>query len=268
MQDHYQILGIARDASPQVVRFAFEGKMKALADPAYAAPTAEKREEERRLKEAFVTLSVPAKRGPYDGKLAAFEEQLAASAGRRPPWLVPAAVVACVALAAGALWNSHSREKERVRLEEGRVAMEKENARRKAQAEDERLGELEARREEVIEATRQRAEQARIQRERTDYDRLKRTQEAQVRYSDSARQRQELNALRETQRVEERLRRAEDERRRAALVELERQKAYLRRQELEEERVRAARHDRANREAREREYQQYLEEQRRHQQQR
>ena len=118
MHDYYLLLGIARNASAQVVKFAFEGRMKALGDPAYAASPGEKREEERLLKEAFVTLSMAAKRGPYDAKLAAFEGQGGAVATSRPAWYVPAMAVACLALVAAGLWVNHSRDKERIRLGE------------------------------------------------------------------------------------------------------------------------------------------------------
>ncbi len=268
MHDFYQVLGVARDASPKLVKLAFEGKLKALADPAYGASPADRREEERLLREAFVTLSMEAKRGPYDAKLAAFEEEGAGNGFSRPGWHVPAAVATCVALAAGAYWVSDSREKERMRLEGQRLAMErqKEDERRKAQAEEARLLELQERREAVVARTRESSEQMRIQRERADYDRLRRTEEAQARYGESARERQERNALHEKQREEERLRREEEGRRRAALSELERQKDYLRRQEFEEERIRVERHERVQREARERDYQLQLEEQRRRQQ--
>ncbi len=202
MHDYYRILGVARGASPQIAKIAFEGKMKALADPAYAASPAEKREEERLLREAVVTLTVPAKRGPYDGKLAAFEAANA-EAPSRPAWLVPAALAAVVALAAGGLWVNNAREKERLRLEEERLAMEKETARRQADAEEARIREMQARREESAALVRERNEQARIQRERADYERWRRTQEAQARYNETAQERAARNAVYEKQREEE-----------------------------------------------------------------
>ena len=263
MHDYYQVLGIARDASPQVVKYAFEGKAKALADPAYAASPAEKREEERLLKEAYITLSVPAKRGAYDAKLFAFEDEAAAAGSPRPAWLVPAIAAALVALAAGGVWTNHSREKERLRLEEQRIALEKDSARRKAEDEAERIREAQARQEASSEQYRLRNEQLRMQRERADYDRWRRTEEMRARQGESMRESQERRAAMEKQREEENLRRAEEDRRRQAQREVDRQKEYLRRQEMEEERIRAARHAQAQREAQEREYRQYMEEQRR-----
>jgi curved DNA-binding protein CbpA len=268
MHDYYQVLGVARDASPPVVKYAFEGKAKALADPAYAASPEEKREEERLLREAYVTLSVPAKRSAYDAKLAAFESAPASGASSRPPWLVPAVAAAVVAVAAGGLLANHAREKERLRIEEQRIALEKEEARRKSDLEDERIRELRARQEESTEQARLRGEQLRMQRERVEYERWKRTEEMRARQGESMRESQERRAAAEKQREEESARRAEEDRRRQAQREVDRQKEYLRRQELEEERIRAARHEQAQREARELEYRQYLEEQRRRLQQR
>jgi curved DNA-binding protein CbpA len=260
VHDYYQVLGVARNASPQIMKLAFEGKLKALADPAYAATPAEKREEERLLREALVTLTVPAKRAPYDAKLEAFEAE--GPAAKRPAWLVPAALASVLALAAGGMWVNQSREKERLRLAEERLAMEKETARRSADAEDARIREAQARREEAVAVTRERSEQLRVQRERAEYERWRRTQEAQARYADSAQERQARNEIYAKQREEERLRREEEARRRQAQYEVERQKQYLRSLELEEERARAARHESAQREAREREYQRMMEEQR------
>lgn len=266
MHDYYQILGIARDASPQVVKFAFEGKMKAVADPAYAASPEEKREEERLLKEAFVTLSLPAKRGPYDEKLAAFESG-PAGADSRPAWLAPAAVVAVLAIGGSMAWVNHSREQERQRLEAERVAVQEEEARRRADREAERIREAEARREEFDARNRERNEQYQAQRERAELERWRRSVDAQARQGDYARESRERNAAYEARREEQRrrseedrLRREEEARRRQAQYEVERQKEFLRRQEQEEERVRLERHYRAQQEAQEREYRRMIEE--------
>lgn len=262
MHDFYQVLGIPRDASPQVVRFAFEGKMQAVADPAYAASAADKREEERLLKEAYVTLSVVAKRAPYDEKLAAWEAGDGGEDSPRFPWRLAAAAVAVVALAAGGYWAvEQSREKERIRLEEERATLARESARRAAKIEEARLEELYERREEAQALSRERSERRRIERERADYDRARRYEDMNVRRAEAARASQERRSVLEERREAERDRREAEAERRAALVELERQKEYLRRQELEEERLRAARHEQAQREARERAMRQYLEQQ-------
>lgn len=263
MHDFYRLLGIARDASAQVVRFAFEGKLKALADPAYTASPAEKREEERLLREALVTLTVAAKREAYDAKLAAFEEGGGANASRRRSLALPAVLAAFVAVAALAWWKERADVRERVRIEEARAAAQAERDRLAAEREAKRQEELQAlqeRREEAMALSRERNERLRVQRERADYDRQRRYEEMRVRQAESARESRERRTALEERRAEEIARRAEEESRRAALRELERQKEYLRRQELEEERVRAARHAQAQREAQEREYRRLLEE--------
>lgn len=274
VRDFYEVLGVPRDASPKLVQLAFEGKMKALADPAYAASPAEKREEERLLKEAFVTLSNPAKRGPYDEKLAAFEEQ-ASAAPSRPAWLVPAVAAALVVAIGGGILSRHLEDRERQRVEAERQARQEEEARLRAIAREEREREMTAQREAREAEMQARNEQYRTQRERADFERWRSSVDQQARYGESLRQQQDRNALYEAQRAEsqrrqaeERERREEESRRRQALSEVERQKEFLRRQEMEEERLRAERHYRAQQEAREREYRQMLEERRRQQQSR
>lgn len=124
LQDHYQVLGIAPDASAQVVRIAYEGRMKALADSGSTASADERRDEERRLKEAFVTLSLPAKRGPYDEKLRAIQAATEGSGPRRGrTWAIVA--VAGVAVAILAFAVGQWRQGERNRLEADRVAKER-----------------------------------------------------------------------------------------------------------------------------------------------
>ncbi|MBL0141195.1 MAG: hypothetical protein IPP91_03815 [Betaproteobacteria bacterium] len=268
MHDYYHVLGIGRSASAQIARLAFDGKMKALADPAYAASAEEKRAEERLLREAFVTLSVPAKRGPYDAKLAAFEDQGGAGTGSRPAWFAPAIGLGILVVAASGIWMNHSNDKERLRMEEERLAMEKENTRRKADLDAERIRDYKARQDEASETARSRNEQQRVARERVDYDRWRRTEELRAVQSEAARASLESRAKNEKLREEAQVQRTEQERVRAAQREVDRQKEYLRRQEIEEERARAARHAQAEREAREREYRQYLEEQKRRLQQR
>ncbi len=270
MHDYYQLLGVARNASPQVIKIAFEGKLKSLADPAYAAAPEVKRSEERLLRDAYVTLSVPAKRGPYDAKLAAAEEAGAESAGSRPHWLWPSlAVAALVAVIAGAYWVDYSKEQERLRIEAQKVELQRETARRKAEQDAERLKLQQARQEEAIRRSRAHEEQVWMQRDRAEWERQRRVEESRAQQNEYSRQQKERRERDEGLREEERLRRAQEDRRRQALYEVERQKEYLRQREAEEERARAARHERAQQEAREREYRRQIEErQQRLQQQR
>jgi colicin import membrane protein len=264
MPDHYEILGIPRHASERMVQLAYDGKMKALADPDYAASARERREEEERLREAFATLSHPLKRVAYDARLEAIE---AGGDDDAQGWLTRGRLaligVLLAVVAGGWIWNERLRAREREEVaradrarEEARQAVWKERAeaaeaRREAQRLEEEAG---------IAAGRQWQERTDLERERAAYEAQRRAQEAQAasadsysRYSDSA-----ARAARE--RAEQQAQLAEEERRRAAQVEVERQKAYLRGLELDEERARALRHEQALREAREKEYRRQLEE--------
>jgi hypothetical protein len=264
MPDHYEILGIPRHASDRMIQIAYDGKMKALADPDYAASARERRAEEDRLREAFATLSHPLKRVAYDAKLAALEAGGDEDSGG---WLTRGRLaligVLLAVVAGGWIWNERLRAREREEIaradrarEEARQAVWKERAeaaeaRREAQRLEEEAG---------IAAGRQWQERTDLERERAAYEAQRRAQEAQAGSAEAyARDRESLaRAVRE--RAEQQALRAEEEKRRAAEMEVERQKAYLRGLELDEERARAARHEQALREAREKEYRRQLEE--------
>jgi len=155
VHDYYQVLGIAPDASAPVVRIAFEARLKALADPASTASAAERREEERLLREAFVTLSVPAKRGPYDERLRAGEAAAAAEPPAVRGRLLAGVAAAGVAIAVFAFAVGQWRENERLRLEAARVAKEQamQDAQRaaKARLEAASAGDAKARESEMAE---------------------------------------------------------------------------------------------------------------------
>jgi len=92
MHDYYRILGIARDASPQVVKYAFEGKAKALAEPAYAASPAEKRGEEPRYRLQSVRRKAkPAKHADAPQALTQCTAPFAAERFARPGTAAPPA---------------------------------------------------------------------------------------------------------------------------------------------------------------------------------
>jgi hypothetical protein len=264
MQDHYETLGIPRHASDRMVQLAYEGKMKALADPGYAASARERRAEEQRLREAFATLSHPHRRVAYDARLAAVE-----AAGDEDPagWstrgrLALIATLLAVA-AAGWIWNERLRAREREEIaradrarEEARQAVWRERAeaaeaRREAQREEE---------EAALREGRQWQERTDLERERAAYEAQRRAQEAQAAYAESQSRYGDSAARASRERAEQQAQQAEEERRRAAELEVERQKAYLRGLELDEERARALRHEQALREAREKEYRRQLEE--------
>src|SRR6266550_2758820 len=100
MKSYYEALGIAENATPAMVKIAYEGKMKALARD--APPQAERKAEERLLQQAFTTLFDPAKKAWYD-------KQLEREAEREPSsskgLLIVAALVFLVAVAGGILWT-------------------------------------------------------------------------------------------------------------------------------------------------------------------
>jgi len=263
MTDHYEILGIPRHASDRMVQIAYDGKMKALADPDYAASARERREEERRLREAFATLSQPHRRVAYDAKLAALD----AGEDEEEGWLTRgrlALIAVLVAVAAGGwIWNERLRAREREEIartdrarEEARQAVWRERAeaaeaRREAQRLEEEAG---------IAAGRQWQERTDLERERAAYETQRRAQEAQAGSAEAYARDRESFARAARERAEQQAQRAEEEKRRAAEMEVERQKTYLRGLELDEERARAVRHEQALRESREREYRRQLEE--------
>jgi colicin import membrane protein len=266
MRDHYETLGIPRNASERMVQLAFEGKMKALADPDYAASARERSREETRLREAFATLSHPLKRVAYDARLAAADT---GGDDDAEGWLTRGRLaliaILLVVVAGGWIWNERLRAREREEIaradrarEEARQAVWKERAeaaeaRREAQRLEEEAGAA---------AGRQWQERTDLERERAASEAQRRAQEAQAVSAEAYARDRESLARAARERAEQQALSAEEEKRRAAQMEVERQKAYLRGLELDEERARAARHEQALREAREREYQRQLEESR------
>jgi hypothetical protein len=253
MKDFYQLLGVGRDASAQVVRIAFDGRMKQLDDPDYRASAAERRAEERLLRDALATLTLPAKKDPYDAKLAAAEDALE----RNPPghggWVFATLIGALVAIALGGYAYENNRRKEIVRLEAARIAVERERIAKQAEIERERLEDNRARNERQQALSRERYEQTRLNRDSSSYDSWRSNEESRLRQADAQQKAAESRARYERQREEDSLRRSEEEQRRTALRELERQKEAMRNAELEEERIRKARYERVQAEERERE---------------
>ena len=106
MANHYDTLGLARDATMPEVKAAFQAKMKAL--DASALAQAEKAAIEKGLRQAFVALFDPAAKARYDKQLAAAARARAESEPVAPhevaatnPLLIAAVVVAIVAMVAG-----------------------------------------------------------------------------------------------------------------------------------------------------------------------
>ena len=139
MQNYYEMLGVSQDVTPSIAKIAYEGKLKVLGRAEMGEE--QRKAEERELTQAFVTLSVPAKKVWYDKQLAlqGEREDRAVRSSNRTAWTV--AGVVCAFLVAGAGWAYVNRvnERERVRLEEQRIAIEKEKASKAAEIEEARL---------------------------------------------------------------------------------------------------------------------------------
>lgn len=241
MDDYYRILGVTRDATPAVVKIAYEGQLKALARTVPDA--AQRAAEEKLLNQAYVTLSTPAKKAWYDQRLAAAPE----ARTERPYKAMAAGAVMLAVLGGGISWYFQARAAERERLEAHRIALERESAKRKADQErDERLAAERARREDATQSLRQRRDYASRQRydSSSDFyqrvDRVLDSGEARDRYNMEARDRAEQRQ------VEDRARRHADEDQRKARAEVERQKRFVEQREREEERIRAERHYRVS----------------------
>lgn len=249
MEDFYQVLGIPRGASAQLVRIAFEGKMKALDDPRFPLTPEARRAEELLLKNAHVTLTVDAKRAVYDEKLDAFlANPKAGKAGmprlRNSHFAFISILVAVVVLGIGAQLVERSRERDRLKLEQERLAVERDRMAKQLELDEERFKDAQARKDYADEQTRQRNEQYRVSRERADYDRWRNATDAQSRYSDRQSSAAEMRSAYEQRYAEERARQQEYQERMAAQREVERQKQYLRQKEYDEERARVERHNR------------------------
>ena len=123
MKDYYDILGIARDATPNVVKIAYEGKVKKLARLSDSKRAAE----EKPLKEAFAILSNPAKREHFDSRLMELDANLGGS-GSNAPLVIGIVVVALTAAGIGYFLSERSKAQKAARIEEQRVAAERKAA--------------------------------------------------------------------------------------------------------------------------------------------
>jgi curved DNA-binding protein CbpA len=124
MQNHYEALGVRRNASPDAVKAAYERKLDALA----GRPAAERARQERILKKAFAVLADPAERADYDARLA--ESDALAGTGTGSPLLIALIVVALTAAAIGYFLLERSKDRAWLRQEEKRAAEEREKAKR------------------------------------------------------------------------------------------------------------------------------------------
>ena len=131
MNNYYQALGISESATPEVVKIAYEGKLKALARAKVA--DGERKAEESLLRQAYGTLSNPDRRASYDAKLDGAADREASSSRRMAIGAVAAVVVALVG---GVAWyaSARSAKLERIRIDEARIARESEDLKRRAEA--------------------------------------------------------------------------------------------------------------------------------------
>jgi alkanesulfonate monooxygenase SsuD/methylene tetrahydromethanopterin reductase-like flavin-dependent oxidoreductase (luciferase family) len=107
-RSHYETLGIARNATPAMVKAGFQAKMKALEES--ALDEAARAAHEKSLQQAFVTLFNPAGKAKYDRQLAV----VAAVQPVRPhqvastnPLVFAGAVAAIAAAVAGGWYVTH-----------------------------------------------------------------------------------------------------------------------------------------------------------------
>ena len=251
MQNYYGMLGVSHDVTPAIAKIAYEGKVKALSRSGLGE--AERQAEERELNKAYVTLSNPAKKDWYDKQLAlqGEREAHAATASHRTGWIVGGVVAAFLVVGVGWLLVSRANERERVRLEEQRIALEQEKARKAAEIEEARL-QLQQDSQSQYMDLQQRREAAREQAYKDQQARINGNhafqQQVQQRALNTFDERSaQYNEDRQRRLEAEERRRAEDERRKA-LAEVERQKRFVAEREREDERIRAEREYRVQRE--------------------
>ena len=245
MENHYQALGVPRSASASVVKIAYEGKLKALAKAELS--DSERRAEERALEQAYVTLSNPAKKEWYDGRIDAHAEGEAAAvaSSHHKGWFAAGALALILIAGTGYYFVERANARERIRLEEQRIAIEREKVQAEAEAERTRLqltgDALRFRQDsEARSATlRERAYSDRAN--QSAHDTAVRDQMIGHTISAADQRQQQAN--------EDRDRRLAETQRRQAQAEVDRQKQWTRQREIEEERIRADRAYRAQREA-------------------
>jgi len=237
----YEVLQVARNATPEVIKSAFETRISALAGNAAPEALAER----TLLQEAHAILSDPVRRKLYDDKLREQALRAAGSGGdalakrstvfaapaesddapQSSPlgWMMGIAVLGAVAVGGTWTYLNHTQAREALRLEEVR------------RAEQVRL------QEEAAQRQREQAEWAKAQAEKRQEEMQWQKQEAERRrdavyFQQQNRQQQmaERQRAMDEQRAKYEQQRTEQENLRRSQMELERQRRYL--QELERSR--------------------------------
>jgi curved DNA-binding protein CbpA len=244
MLNYYNVLGVPHDASERIVKIAYEGKQKALAKAGLSESA--RRGEERLLEQAYVTLSNPGKRTWHDKQLATEEASASKAAQSRTlaGWLTAGALAILLIVGGGYYSVNRSIERERLRLEELRIANAKAKDEARAAEEQERLAAARA----ALDYRQQTDASRRSSQDRAYMDRQGRYNRDSS-YQEAVRSRT-LNSwdTRESNAAEDRNRYLSDADRRKAWQEVERQKRFVEEREREEERVRTERYYRVQRE--------------------
>lgn len=246
MQDYYRVLGISEQATPAVIQIAFEGKLKALHKS--SLPESERMAEDRLLRQAFVTLTHPARRTWYDMQL---ERDRASLTDVSPRWRAVAIVAIVTAGFTSVAWSTVERSKERDRLyAEGlRVEAEQAKARAAAAVQLAQIAEDKAIREAELALRRERDTRYWMERDRSWGNAQSRYNEVAARNDWYQERYYVLAEARTQQSIEDRRQRNELSNRYAAQAELNRQVQWMENREAEESRIRAEKHYRAQLEA-------------------
>ena len=148
MTDYYAVLGVSRQATPSVLRIAYEGKLKGLAKSNLSE--AERQAEAKQIESAFATLSDPLRRERHDERLEAAVRKVENRARAVP--IIAGVVVLALGIVgyAGYSWKAAESKKqlarleqERIKAERERVALEAETERVKKEAEESAANEKE-----------------------------------------------------------------------------------------------------------------------------
>ena len=245
MQNCYATLGVTHDVTPQIAKIAYEGKLRALAKS--GLPDAEKRAEERLLATAYATLSNPAKKDWYDKQWMKHgeREERAQAALSRNGWFAAGALSLLLIGGISYYYVNRANEREKIRLEEIRLANEKEATQKQHDIEQAALDAA----KEADQARLDLAKRQQDARERAYSDSLRRMDQSRAYAQESQLRNMEATAARQRAYDEQRARQQEDIDRRQAQMEVERQKRYLQQREYEEQRAAAEREARVRYEA-------------------